>query len=494
MDRMKKYKGLCKLVLMVTLSCVTQIMMLMKSSIVAGTFGISSDMDSYNFANSISTFILSFVTAGVSTIVIPCYVKKTERKSINTFLTIILFGMVITTAFVLLLRNQIISLITEQNDDFVNMTGNIVTILVIANLFSIFTSITSAYFQYVDKFNLPKIIALFSQVAVIVSVMMFSNITILQYAIIVGFGIVLNSVIDVLFAIKAGWCYKPAFDVKDVETKKMICTFIPMLFGSGVYQLSLLIDSSIASRLNTGAITLLNYSNQISSMINTLLVSNLLTYFYPKLVKDIKQNKNQHCFWEKTMFLHAIMCLVVAGYTVIGHEGIALLFEHGKFDADATSSVFTLGFVYILSQPMNVVRDLIYRYFYSFDDTKSVTFNSTLATAVNIVFSLLLIHFIDVYGIVLGTAISSLISLITIMFRFKKKYGYGENVCRIIVQYIRTILITIVSILVVLMTKHLFVINSNCFSILLYGTEVILVYMSLTLFFNRRIKKIALQI
>ena len=40
----------------------------------------------------------------------------------------------------------------------------------------------------------------------------------------------------------------------------------------------------------------------------------------------------------------------------------------------------------------------MYRYFYSYGNTKSTTVNSVLATIINIVFSIILVRFIGLYG------------------------------------------------------------------------------------------------
>lgn len=493
MNKLKGHSGLIKLVLMIILSCITQVISLMKSSIVAGTFGISVEMDAFNFANSISSLLFSFVIAGISTIVIPCYVKRINRKNINSFITAIFLGMLVITSLTLIVRKPIISLITKRDTFFVDLSSDILIVLIISNYFSIFTSVTSAYFQYAEKYNVPKIITLLSQLVVVIALGISKDITIMQYAFVIGVGVILNSCIDVFFAIKSGWRCKPEFAFNEEETKVMFFTFFPVLFSTGVYQLSLMIDSAIASRLNTGDITLLNYANQIAAMINTLLVSNLLIYFYPKIVKDIEENKGQRSFWEKTYFFHAVMCLVIAGYASVGREGISLLFEHGKFNATATNSVFLLSFIYVSAQQVNIIRDLIYRYFYACGDTKSTTVNSVFATVVNIIISLILVRPMGLYGIVVGTAGSSVASLIMIMVRFKKSYGYNEQVKTIVIQYLKSILVAIASLVIVGATKNIWAIDSDIISILIYGIEVVFVYIILTLVFNRRIFVISKQ-
>lgn len=488
------YSGLAKLMLMVLLTFATQIVTLMKSSIVAGKFGVSAEMDAFNFANSLASFVFSFLISGISTIVIPCYVKKSNRRITDSFLSLILSATVIVVSLILIFRESIISSITGRDSEFVELTCSILVLLLLANFFTFFSSVTSAFFQYIEKYNLPKIISFISQCAVIFVLILAKNISIAQYTLIIGGGLLLNSIIDLGAAIKNGWRFRLSFALKNPETQALLKTFFPVLASTGVYQISLMIDNAIASRLNTGDITVLNYANQITAMINTLLVGNILAYFYPKMVKDIVDEKPQQCFWDKTIFFHAIICLLIVGYVTIGKEGLSILFEHGKFGEESTNTVYVLGMIYIIALQANVVRDMIYRYFYSLRDTKSTTLNSIIATAVNIVTSLFLVKFIGIYGIVIGTAISSVISLISIINRFTHKVGKSGILCKTFLQYLRTILLSIVSICIVLYSKRIIAVDNMFLSIVLFGVESILIYLLLTLLANRKIVKISLQI
>lgn len=494
MNEKNQHNGMIKLVTMILVTLATQVVTLMKSSLIAGTFGASAEMDAFNFANSTASFVFSFLISGISTIVIPCYVKKTKQRATDSFLTVIFLGTLAVVLAMLLLRGPYISAVTGRNAEFVALAETSLTILLLSNLATFFTSVTAAFFQYIEKYNLPKVISLLAQSITVLALVLIKDLTVPQYTVIVGLGLILNSGIDFLFAVKNGWRYRPSLAVREPETRQLFATFLPVLVSTGVYQLSLMIDTAIASRLNTGDVTVLNFANQITSMINTLLVGNILIYFYPKVVRDIVSKKPQRLFWEKTYFFHAIMALIVVGYVAIGQEGLSLLFQHGKFSAESTEVMYLLGLIYIASLQTNVVRDMIYRYFYSLSDTRVTTENSVIATAANIVFSLLLVRTIGLYGVVAGTAISSVVSLTTIMIRFGSKYGYEEPVWRIIGQYVKTTAVSVLALAVVLYSKHVLPVQGNIAAILLFGTESVLVYLALTWLGNRKILKIASQI
>lgn len=493
---MKKitHNGFFKLALMIFISMATQVVALLKSSLIASRFGASAEMDAFNFANSTANFVFSFLISGISTIVIPCYVKKTKQKATDSFLTVTFLGTLFIVFLILILRRPYVGIVTGRDTQFVSLAQTMLTVLLLSNLATFFTSVTAAFFQYIENYNLPKIISLFSQSITVLALILIKDLTVLQYTLVIGFGLIFNSIIDLVFAVKKGWRYRPSLAVKDAETRGLLITFLPVLASTGVYQISLMIDTAIASRLNTGDVTILNFANQITSMVNALLVGNILIYFYPKLVKDIVQKKPQQLFWNKTYFFHAVICLIIVGYIAVGEEGLLLIFRHGKFSEQATRMVYLLGMIYIASLQANIVRDMIYRYFYSLSDTKSTTANSLIATAVNVILSLALVGRIGLYGVVAGTAISSVVSLTTIMIRFGKKFGYAESVWSILLQYLRTMLVSALSLGIVLYSKQMLPIENQLGAFLLFGVESVIVYIGMTLLMNRRVVQIASRI
>ena len=97
-------------------------------------------------------------------------------------------------------------------------------------------------------------------------------------------------------------------------------------------------------------------------------------------------------------------------------------------------------------------------------------------------------------GIVVGIDISSVASLIMIMVWFKNSYGYNEKVKTIVVQYFKSVLVALASMVVVCVTKNIWTIIGGISSILVYGIEVVLVYTNLTRVFNKKVLGISKQI
>ena len=124
----EKFTATKQLLLMMILTIVTQVVMLLKVSIVAASFGTSIEMDAFNFANNIGNFIYSFIGAGVTTVLIPNLVNKEKNNSINIFISILYSSAFIVLVVVHIFRRYIVAGLSNGSDEFILITCNIMFI------------------------------------------------------------------------------------------------------------------------------------------------------------------------------------------------------------------------------------------------------------------------------------------------------------------------------------------------------------------------------
>ncbi|MBQ2960645.1 MAG: polysaccharide biosynthesis C-terminal domain-containing protein [Oscillospiraceae bacterium] len=472
----KTNSNLIKLALMIVITLCIHVLTLVKSSVVAAAFGTSESVDAYNFANSIVTFVFGIVISGISTIIIPEYSNKRERKIVDSFITVIYGATLIITAMMVLLRYPLINLLSNKGEAFTSIAANCLVILMISQYLSAVSGITTAYFQCENKHNVPKVVNLLCQLLVIAVLLCVQDrMSILEYALIISAGYMLGFVADTAVALKSGWRFSPALRL-DSDSKAVLLRFVPIIFSGGVYRLSLLIDSLIASTLSTGMITILNYSIQISNIVSSVIVGNLLLYIYPRITREVSQSGSQERFWEQALGLHAIVCLMIAGYVCVGEEAVMFLLNRGRFSAEACKIVFYASALYITGQGISIIRDMVYRYFYAIGNTKAPAGNSVLVSVCNITISLILVKLIGFYGIILGTLAASVISLTVIMIKFHKFVGFSGRLPAIIRDFAKNFAVMLVTIVLVCGTKQLFNIDSNLLGILVFGMETVIAY------------------
>lgn len=469
-------RAFMQLALMMFLTIFTQIIMLLKTSVIASSFGVSIEMDAFNFANNIGSFIYSFIGAGVTTILIPNLVNKNKRESINIFISVLYSFAFIVLIIVNVFRGVLVRALSSGNEQFILITCNIMFVTLITQYINSFTGATNAIFQCSGKFNFPKFITLVTSSMLVLLVVITPNITIYKYVNIVLITTIINVIIQIYLAIKGGYFYKYKVDFKDVEFRKMIRIFVPTVLSTGLYQVSLLIDSIISANLGQGEISKLSYSNTIMTLINAVILSNIMTYFYPKIAKNINKQNGQKKMFDLSILINSIMILVVVGFVTVGRESIVILYERGKFTSEITSIVYKCTLIYMIGLPTNAFRDLIYRYFYAKQDTLTPFKNSLIISFINIAISIILAKFIGIYGIILGTVITSYLSLIMILFRFSKKFKVQYSKMCLIIENSKLIFSAILTILIIGVFKEIIPQLNSIISLFLYGLCTIFIY------------------
>ena len=235
----------------------------------------------------------------------------------------------------------------------------------------------------------------------------------------------------------------------------------------------------IASSLKDGQLTILTFSTQVITMVNTLVIGNLTVYAYPLIVSRLGQKEEKKQFWDYAVCFHCVVCLLIAGCFTVGYEGLSLIFGGGEFQNDQVKLLYICVCVYIFGQQTNIVRDLVYRYFYANGDTKITLRNSIVISIENIILSLILVKFLGLLGIILGTILSSATSLVMIVKKFKQKYGLGVRLEFIFRECIKTCLIMVITIVFVLVIKNICDIESKIISLLFFGIMTVVVYIVL---------------
>lgn len=478
--------------IMIILTFLIKITSLIKTSVGASYFGAGIEMDAFNFTNNIGVFIFSFIGTGITTVLIPAMVNDDNKRSINNFITTLSLISMFILFIVYAVRIPILNLFSPDSEAFVHIGGNLMLITLLTQFENTIMGVTNSHFQTIKKFNIPKIILLISNSILAILLLLPTSLSIYQYASFILLTGAINLSAQYIIARNNGFEFKPIVDLKDPELANMLRIFVPTIISTGLYQITLLTDSLVATYLGQGQVSILTYSNTLMSMINMLLIGNLMAYIYPNITRNIKDKDGVKLLFEYSVLFNVIMFLVVIGFYVVGQEAITLLYERGEFDPALTRIVFYCSIIYVIGLPINVTRDLLYRYFYARGNTKETLKNSVYASIFNLIVSLILSIYIGIFGVILGTVLTSIVSLSSILVRFNKNYGAIPNINFVILETGKIIFSSILVIMLVLFIEYHFPLHSLIGHVTFYGAAVITLYLSFLIIFKSKVFKIKL--
>lgn len=479
-----------KLILMIGITLITQVFILIRVSVIASKFGVSMELDAFNFANSIGTLVFSFITTGVTTILIPNLGVKEKEKAVNSFITI-LYALATGILFVgIIFRSSIVKFFSENNNEqFIGIATKVLIIILLAQYIASFIGLSNAVLQYQNKFNRSKIIILITNILIVIMLLMKKNLNVYDYAKIILVTSIFNIFMQFIFMYLSGFKMKIAMDIKDETLKIMLKSFVPIILSTGLYQISLMIDTSIASGLGEGKISTLNYASNVTSMINMLLIMNITSFLYPKIAKNIKKENSQEELSNYIILINAILTLVVIGVFIVGKEGLEILYMRGEFTQSNIELVYLCTIGYIVAVPISAIRDILYKYFYANNDTKTPFKNSFLISILNIIISVILARYIGILGVVLGTTVTSILSCIFISFKFKKQFGYNFNKQIFVYDNIKIMIAAIITLILSIVLRSNIDLGNNFLNICIFGSSIIVIYTALLYCLKSRIFK-----
>ena len=233
-------------------------------------------------------------------------------------------------------------------------------------------------------------------------------------------------IFQIPFLKKTGYKHNLKVDVKDNNVRNIIYLIIPVFLGSYVDQINNVINRTLASTLDTGSITALNYANKLNVFAIGILVISISTIMYPILSKFASQN-NMKAFKGSLIrcinLVIIIMLPIMVGMMVFATPIVSLLFEGGSFSSRDTFLTSTALLFYALGMVSFGIRDMLSRGFYSLQDTKTPVKNAVAAVFVDIVFSIILVKIMGIGGLALSTSISVTFGAILLMVALRKKIG-----------------------------------------------------------------------
>ncbi|WP_129706822.1 murein biosynthesis integral membrane protein MurJ [Priestia megaterium] len=403
-----------------------QLFSLIRNSLAASFFGVSMEMDAYNISFNVATFLFSFLGTAVTTILIPNIARKEIfSNEVRSFITYLFLASIIISVLGFTFSKELLLLVSGNKDEeFIRLSSSLLAILLLGSIFTFALGVNSAIFQIRKRFIMLKVTQLISYVYIVIAMILVVKGNIYYYAFIITTATIINFLIQIYYLKKENISFTFNFAVKDKEFIIMVKNLFPVFFSTGLYQFSLMIDTSLASRLGNGQVSVLSYSNQVVAMFNTLILANIILFIYPKLAIQIKENLDQakEKLADYIILVSFIMVLFVLAFIVAGKEGVSLLYERGAFSRNSTDIVYYATLIFIVVLPINGIRDLFYKFFYADNDTYTPFKNSVIISIINVILSVLFSHFMGLYGIILGTTLSSIISLSMITRRFKMKY------------------------------------------------------------------------
>ena len=421
-------------VVLMIITFISKITGFLRDIILAQHFGASIVTDAYITALNIPVVLFTGISASLGTTYIPMYFKIKEeqgQEGVNKFTSNVLNIVLILSFIIIVLGTLFTPYIVKVfamgfKGEELRITTEFSKILMPSIMFIAANGLVSSYLLSNGRFYISGIVSIPFNIICILAIIVGSFTNSYTMVWITLFAYMAQLIFQIPFLKKTGYKHNLKVDVKDNNVRNIIYLIIPVFLGSYVDQINNVINRTLASTLDTGSITALNYANKLNVFAIGILVISISTIMYPILSKFASQN-NMKAFKGSLIrcinLVIIIMLPIMVGMMVFATPIVSLLFEGGSFSSRDTFLTSTALLFYALGMVSFGIRDMLSRGFYSLQDTKTPVKNAVAAVFVDIVFSIILVKIMGIGGLALSTSISVTFGAILLMVALRKKIG-----------------------------------------------------------------------
>ncbi len=396
---------------------------LLRDVFIGSFYGTGAEATAFLSASSIPVLFFDLTLgAAILSSFIPVfngYLKKGDTKKAfefsNSFINLVFL---ITFAFCIvgsIFSQTLVNVIAPGLDPEVKkLTGQLLIILLPTTVFTGLAYCVVGILQSFDEFNIPAVISLVSNVAVIAYLWLFnSKFGVYGLAAAMLFGWSLQLFIQLPSLKKKGYRYSFKIDIKNEGIREVVRISVPILIGSWVQPITVLINKNFASYMNGGsAVSALDYANRLFIIIVGVFAFAITNYIFPSVSRiDTETEGSEFVSVMKTSIRSIVLIVapIFAGMMILSREIITIVYARGEFNELSVKLCSTALFYYSVGMISYGVNEIINKCFYAMKKAYAPMLASLCGIAVTVVLSL----FLKNIGIG-GLALSASLGLITV--------------------------------------------------------------------------------
>jgi putative peptidoglycan lipid II flippase len=428
-------KAVKTVIVMVMLSIVTKGLGFIRDSLIAAKFGSGVVSDTFFIALTATTMFSTIITQSLNITLIPILSEintkeggTKKRVYTNNFLNLTLILSLILMIIGWFLAPFVIKILAsgfngEQFELAVLLMRIGLPVLVFSGIVGVFRGYLQSELRFIES---------------AVSELPFNAVYIIFLIFLSGLfgikGLMVASVVAVAVKIlvqipglkKMGFRYRFVLNIKDQYVKKISLLVIPVLISLGVDDINKIVDRTLATNLEKGSVSALNYGDKLNILILGIFITAISTVLFPKLSEQANQDSFEG--FKRTIINGVNIILLITipatvGMILLAEPIVRVAFERGAFNSQATYMTSGAFLFYSIGLAGMGLKTFLIRAYYSLQDTKTPMVNGFIAVGFNIIFSLILVNFMEHEGLALATSLSALITTGLLLFGLKKKIG-----------------------------------------------------------------------
>jgi putative peptidoglycan lipid II flippase len=429
---------------------------LLRNAVIARQFGIGADLDAYYAAFKLPDLLFTIVAGGaLATAFIPVFASFLANddlegawrlaSSITNLVALIVSALAVVTA--LLAPWLVRSLIAPGFDaDAQSETVAVMRIVLLSTLVFGVSAVQGSVLHGFKHFLLPALAPVMYPLGIAAGALWLApTLGVRGLAVGAVVGAVLHLAVKVPGLVHYGLRWWPTVDLSSPAVRRVAVLMGPRVLDLGVFHLTLLVTTNLASRLGPGSVSALEWGWDAMQLPETVIGTAFGLVALPTLADLAARGDVRSLRSTLAETLRAVMALTVpaaGGLILLGRPLLELLYQRGAFDAAATGAVFIALRFYALGLVGHACLELAARAFFAQQDTVTPLFVAVGFAALNVVLGVLLIGPMGHAGLALANSLAVSAEVLVLLFILQKRWG-GIEAGKMLSSLSRVVLATL---------------------------------------------------
>ncbi len=414
---------------------------LFRNIVIARTFGIGAELDAYYAAFKFPDLLFTVVAGGaLATAFIPVFADyvaagdcagawRLASAVVNWVTVIVTVAAVIAAAFAPWLTRVLIApgfSPSQQAETAALMR----LVLISTTIFGVSAVLGSALNGF-KHFLLPALAPVVYPLGIAAGALWLApELGVRGLALGAVLGATLHLAIKVPALIRYGFRWYAVLRTEDGALRRVALLMGPRVLDLGVFHLTLLATTNLASRLDAGSVSALEWGWDAMQLPETIIGTAFGLVAFPTLAELASRGDRASLRRTLGESLRTVLALAVpaaAGLILLGRPLLALLYQRGAFDAAATEAVYVALRFYALGLAGHACLELAARAFFALKDTVTPLLLAAASAALNIALALALMGPLGHGGLALANSVAITLEVLALLWLLRRRLDGVEG-------------------------------------------------------------------
>jgi putative peptidoglycan lipid II flippase len=394
---------------------------LVRDVVIASTFGATADTDAFVIARTLPNTLYDLLVGTVSTAAfVPVFVQhaRDERqlwRLVGTIFSLAALAFVTLAAVLALLAEPLMSVIGSgfSSDEQRLLAANLMRVALISVVFQGLAGVLTSALYAQNRFTLPAFATAIYNVGIIVGILLLAP-TLGVPALAVG--LVIGALAQFLLqasGLRAFWrAYRPRLDLADPAVRRILALAGTVATGMIVTTAGVLIDRNLASHLDKGSVSSMDYATRIIQFplgIVGLAVSfailPTLSRFNDRIDGSLEEYREALVFGLRLVLV--LMLPLLALVAALNYPIVEVLYQHNKFGPEDTARTAAIFLAYSPQLPLTAIDYLLINAFYARQNARTPVVVGVVCVLIYVAVALSVIGPLGAVGLGLANAVQN---------------------------------------------------------------------------------------